>query len=182
MKRFVWLAVAAAFVLTVGGVAVAMAQTPDEGTEVGEGEVRARVGQTLLVDVKKGRELGIHKFHISSDMDYFFYKGDKRVEVLDLRPGDMVMAYRKKQAGGTATIITAEEAKKIEAAPAPAPAPAPKPAAAPAPAPPPPPAPAPVEEKPAELPKTGSNLPAVLGFGLLLLALGSGLKLASRRG
>ena len=178
-SRAKWVGVWIAGLALCGAVA-ATAQAPEGTVEVGEGRVLHRVGQTLIVDVIKGRDPGIHKFVITSDSGIYFMKDGKQVDVMGLREGDYLRAFRAPTPAAEAVAavkITEEEVKTIKAAPAPAPEPAPAAAAA-APAAEPEPA---AEAAPATLPKTGSSTPARMLLGLALLAVGAILAV-SRRG
>ncbi|HEY7368836.1 MAG TPA: LPXTG cell wall anchor domain-containing protein [Thermoanaerobaculia bacterium] len=183
------------FVLTVDGREVGVAelkpgmkgtavittkttQKPVVVTEVRNAEVMAVTGNTIIV---KNAE-GYRKF-TQTDVNarnITIMREGQNVQLSQLRPGDKLTATIITQ--GAPTVVTERDLKvaaSSPAAPAPAPAMAPAPAPAMAPAPAAAPAPAPEPAPAATLPKTGSNLPLVAGFGLLALA--TGLFLTLRR-
>jgi LPXTG-motif cell wall-anchored protein len=130
-------------------------------TEVKEGTVVQRIGQTLIYRDKLGQ---IHKV-TGIPEGFALYRDGKAVPLEALAGGDRVTAHivHKEE-----TIITEEEMKV--AGRAPKAKPKPRPIAAPKPAP----KPAPV------LPKTGSNLPLVGLMGLLALTAGLGIGIIRR--
>ena len=144
---------------------IATTSTPNvvKTTEIKEGTVVQRIGQTLIYRDKLGQ---IHKA-TGIPEGFVLYRDGKPVPIEALAGGDRVTAHivTKEE-----TIITEEEMRIAGNAPK---APAkPRPVAAPKPAP--KPAPAPV------LPKTGSDLPLVGFAGLMALALGLGIAVIRR--
>ena len=142
---------------------IATTQTPHvvKTTEVREGEVVQRIGQTLIYRDKLGQ---IHKV-TGIPEGFTMYRNGKPVSMETLAGGDRVTAHivHKEE-----SIITEEEMRVAGSAPK-AP-PKPRPVAAPKPKP----APAPV------LPKTGSSLPLVGFAGLMALTLGLGIAVLRR--
>ena len=131
-------------------------------TEIKEGTVVQRIGQTLIYRDKLGQ---IHKA-TGIPEGWIVTRGGKQVPIEALAGGDRITAHIVHT---EETIITEEEMKIAGAAPkAPKPKPAPvaKPVYKPAPAP--------------VLPKTGSNLPLVGFAGLAALALGLGITVIRR--
>ena len=140
---------------------IATTSTPKvvKTTEVREGTVVQRIGQTLIYRDKLGQ---IHRV-TGIPEGFKLYRDGKPVPIEALAGGDRVTAHivRKEE-----SIITEEEMRVAgntpKAPPKPRPVAKPKPAA-------PAPAPAPV------LPKTGSSLPLVGILGLVALAAGLGI-------
>ena len=145
---------------------IATTTTPNvvKSTEIKEGTVVQRIGQTLIYRDKLGQ---IHKV-TGVPEGFELYRNGKLVPMEALAGGDRVTAHIIHT---ETTIITEEEMKVAGSAPkAPKakPAPVAKPAYKPAPA------PAPV------LPKTGSNLPLIGFMGLIALSLGLGIAVTRR--
>ncbi len=142
---------------------VAVTETPHvvKTTEVKEGTVVQRIGQTLIYRDKLGQ---IHKV-TGLPEGFELYRNGKAVPLEALAGGDRVTAHivHKEE-----SIITEEDVKVAGAAPR-APKPKPAPVARPA-----APKPAPV------LPKTGSDLPLIGFAGLAALALGLGITVIRR--
>jgi len=143
---------------------IATTTTPHivKSTEIKEGTVVQRIGQTLIYRDKLGQ---IHKV-TGVPKGFELYRDGKLVPLEALAGGDRVTAHivTKEE-----TIITEEEMKiagNTPRAPKPKPAPVAKPAYKPAPAP--------------VLPKTGSNLPLVGLMGLIALSLGLGIAVIRR--
>ena len=144
---------------------IATTSTPNvvKTTEIREGTVVQRIGQTLIYRDKLGQ---IHKA-TGIPEGFVLYRNGKPVPIEALAGGDRVTAHIVHK---ETSIITEEEMRVAGNAPK---APAkPRPVAAPRPAP--KPAPAPV------LPKTGSDLPLVGFAGLMALALGLGIAVIRR--
>lgn len=143
---------------------IAVTETPHvvKTTEVREGTVVQRIGQTLIYRDKLGQ---IHKV-TGLPEGFELYRNGKAVPLEALAGGDRVTAHivHKEK-----SIITEQEVNVAGSAPK-AP-PKPRPVAAPKPA---APAPAPV------LPKTGSSLPLVGLLGLIALAAGLGIGVIRR--
>jgi LPXTG-motif cell wall-anchored protein len=152
-------------------VATTTTSTPVTVTEIRNGQVVAVAGNSILVN-----ENGTTKRYTVGDVrdrNATIYRDGQRVDLHQLRVGDMLTATiitRKPP-----TIATSNEIKSasVNAPPKPAAAPAPA-AAAPEPAA----APAPAPAK--KLPKTGSDLPLVALVGALLLATGASMTVARR--
>jgi len=146
---------------------VAVTETPHvvKTTEVREGTVVQRIGQTLIYRDKLGQ---IHKV-TGLPEGFELYRNGKAVPLEALAGGDRVTAHivHKEE-----SIITEEEVNVAGSAPKAPPKPRAVPAAKPAPKP--APAPAPV------LPKTGSSLPLVGLMGLVALAAGLGIGVIRR--
>lgn len=142
---------------------IATTQTPHvvKSTEIKEGEVVQRIGQTLIYRDKLGQ---IHKV-TGIPEGFELYRNGKPVPIEALAGGDRVTAHIVHK---ETSIITEEEMRIAGSAPKAQPKP--KPVAAPKPAP----KPAPV------LPKTGSELPLVGFAGLIALALGLGIAVIRR--
>ena len=144
---------------------IATTSTPNvvKTTEIREGTVVQRIGQTLIYRDKLGQ---IHKA-TGIPEGFVLYRNGKPVPIEALAGGDRVTAHIVHK---ETSIITEEDMRVAGNAPK---APAkPRPVAAPKPAP--KPAPAPV------LPKTGSDLPLVGFAGLMALALGLGIAVIRR--
>jgi len=143
---------------------IATTKTPHvvKTTEIKEGTVVQRIGQTLIYRDKLGQ---IHKV-TGVPEGFELYRNGKAVPLEALAGGDRVTAHiiHKEE-----SIITEEEMRVGGTAPR-APKPKPVPVAKPAPKP----APAPV------LPKTGSDLPLIGLAGLVALALGLGITVIRR--
>ncbi|MCB1009762.1 MAG: LPXTG cell wall anchor domain-containing protein [Acidobacteria bacterium] len=105
---------ATAIGLALFGVAQLRAQAPAGMMEIGEGTVLARVGETLVVDVKKGPEVGIRKFVVTSDRNVRFFKNGAEVDVFSLRKGDYLVAYGTEGGAGSVQ-ISQEEANQLAA-------------------------------------------------------------------
>ncbi len=143
---------------------IATTSTPNvvKTTEIREGTVVQRIGQTLIYRDKLGQ---IHKA-TGIPEGFILYRNGKPVPIEALAGGDRVTAHIVHK---ETSIITEEDMRVAGNAPK-----APKkrrPVAAPRPA---APAPAPV------LPKTGSDLPLVGFAGLMALALGLGIAVIRR--
>ncbi len=143
---------------------IATTSTPNvvKTTEIREGTVVQRIGQTLIYRDKLGQ---IHKA-TGIPEGFILYRNGKPVPIEALAGGDRVTAHIVHK---ETSIITEEDMRVAGNAPK-----APKkrrPVAAPRPA---APAPAPV------LPKTGSDLPLVGFAGLMTLALGLGIAVIRR--
>jgi LPXTG-motif cell wall-anchored protein len=143
---------------------IATTSTPHvvKSTEIREGQVVQRIGQTLIYRDKLGQ---IHKV-TGIPEGFELYRNGKPVPIEALAGGDRVTAHIVHK---ETTIITEEDMRVAgnapKAQPKPRPVAAPKPAA---------PAPAPV------LPKTGSDLPLVGFAGLFALMLGLGIAVTRR--
>jgi hypothetical protein len=157
------LLVSLAATIALLGATTLRAQAPAGTTEIGEGNVLHRVGETLVVDVKKGPELGMHRFQIKAGSDIVFFKNGRQVDVFAINEGDYVVAYKKTSAGSTSTIISSEEVAQIATSKSPVAA-TPVASASSATSSP--------EAKPTTLPKTASELPLLLVLGAGLLAAG----------
>jgi LPXTG-motif cell wall-anchored protein len=141
---------------------IATTATPHvvKSTEIKEGTVVQRIGQTLIYRDKLGQ---IHKV-TGIPEGFQLYRNGKAVPIEALAGGDRVTAHIVHT---ETTIITEEEMKVAGRAPrAPKPAPVAKPVYKPAPAP--------------VLPKTGSNLPLIGFAGLFALTLGLGITVIRR--
>jgi len=142
---------------------IATTSTPNvvKTTEIKEGTVVQRIGQTLIYRDKLGQ---IHKA-TGIPEGFILYRSGKPVPIEALAGGDRITAHIVHK---ETTIITEDDMRIAGNAPK---APAkPRPVAAPKPAP----KPAPV------LPKTGSDLPLVGFAGLMALALGLGIAVIRR--
>jgi hypothetical protein len=142
---------------------IATTATPHvvKSTEIKEGTVVQRIGQTLIYRDKLGQ---IHKV-TGIPEGFQLYRNGKAVPIEALAGGDRVTAHIVH----TETTIITEEEMKV-AGRAPKAKPKPRPIAAPKPAP----KPAPV------LPTTGSDLPLIGFAGLLALTLGLGITVIRR--
>ena len=143
---------------------IATTTTPHivKSTEIKEGTVVQRIGQTLIYRDKLGQ---IHKV-TGVPEGFELYRNGKLVPMEALAGGDRVTAHIVHT---ETTIITEEEmgiAGRAPKAPKAKPAPVAKPVYKPAPAP--------------VLPKTGSNLPLVGLMGLLALTAGLGIGVIRR--
>jgi len=142
---------------------IATTTTPHvvKSTEIKEGTVVQRIGQTLIYRDKLGQ---IHKV-TGIPEGFQLYRNGKAVPMEALAGGDRVTAHIVH----TETTIITEEEMKV-AGRAPKAKPKPRPIAAPKPAP----KPAPV------LPTTGSDLPLIGFAGLFALTLGLGITVIRR--
>jgi LPXTG-motif cell wall-anchored protein len=149
--------------------------TPVTVTEVKNGQVLAVAGNSIIVNTDgttKKYTLGDVK-----DRNATIYKDGQKVELSQLKVGDMLTATIITRKPPTVSTVQSIKSASVNTphkpmAAAPPPAPAPAPAAAPAePA-------APAKAK--KLPKTGSELPLLALAGALLLATGAGLSAVRR--
>jgi len=146
-------------------------------TELRNAEVVHTIGNAIVV---RNTDTGQYRKFTSDemkDLDLVIYRDGQAVAPSSLRKGDKISALVVTK---LPPVTLTQQDIAVLAENAPPPPPKPKPAAAVAaapkaePAPPPPPA-----EK---LPKTGSSLPLVGLFGVLLLGLGAALTIRRRRG
>jgi LPXTG-motif cell wall-anchored protein len=146
-------------------IATTTTPVPVQVTEVKNGYVVKRSGQTIVIKTPDGK---YHQFSKVPDNVKLMADG-KEVLYTNLEAGQEITAYivsegvkevTEKEIGMTGTA-------PVKAAPAPAPAPAAVPAPKPA-------------APPAELPHTGSSLPLVGLSGLVLLILGIGIAVLRR--
>ncbi len=154
-------------------------------TTVGTGKVWFVSGNTVILTLPNNE----NRVYKVTDDYKFTINGNQNAGVTDLRKGMTVAAQRITEVPRTEialnTTVTGQAPPPPKAVVAQAPPPTPRretppptpvAAARPAPAPAPAPEPAHVEEPAAELPHTGSQLPLVGLLGLLLTAIGLGLR------
>ena len=159
----------------IGFAGIAMAQGSETVTvKIGTGTVMHRSGNTVILDVTEGggeQGLGLRKINVKTTDGVMFHdRTGTEIGVNELKKGDRITAYRTEQrpAPVKITYSEAEEIMKVEpAAPRSEPSPAPTPA--------------PAEQRPAQLPSTGSYLPLILLLAVLSLSVALTLNLVRRR-
>jgi hypothetical protein len=168
LKKSIVFAVLMCAVVVLGAADLASAQATETVTVRGTGVVMGKSGETLVVDVKEGRHLGMRRFSWKDLQDVKFYnQRGEAVQPSAIRVGStLTVEYTETREAPVVVTMTEvrqmDEVAEVAAAPAPAPAPA-----APAPA-------------PAAMPSTASSLPLVLMVGFLVLAFAATLTVVRR--
>ena len=167
LKKSIVLAVLMCAVMVLGTVDLASAQATETITIRATGTLMGRSGDTIVVDVKEGRHLGMRRFSWK-DMEgiKFYNQRGEEVEVHRITIGS-TLTVEYTETREAPVVVTMTEIQTMEEHSEPASAPAAAPAPAPAPA-------------PAALPSTASSLPLVLMIGLLVLAFAATLTIVRR--
>ena len=166
LKKTIVLSVLLYAVVVLGAAELANAQATETVTIRATGTLMGRSGDTIVVDVKEGRHLGMRRFSWK-DMEgiKFYNQRGEEVQVHQIHVGSsLTVEYTETREAPV--VVTMSEIKEMDEVHEPA-----APAAAPAPAP---------AEEPAMLPSTASSLPLVLMVGLLVLTVALTLTIVRR--
>ena len=171
LKKSIVFAVLMCAVVVLGAAELASAQATETVKVRGTGIVMGKSGETIVVDVKEGRHLGMRRFSWKDLKDVKFYdRLGEEITVDQIRVNNtLTVEYTEtREAPVVVTmteIVTMDEVAEVAKAPAPAPAPA---------------APAPAPAAPVAMPSTASSLPLVLMVGLIVLAFAATLTVVRR--
>jgi hypothetical protein len=167
LKKSIVLAVLMFAVVVLGAVDMASAQAIETIRVRGTGMVMGKSGETLVVDVKEGRHLGMRRFSWKDLQDVkFFNRNGEEIQPHQIKVNSM-LTVEYTETREAPVVVTMTEIQTMEEHVEPASAPAAAPAPAPAPA-------------PAALPSTASSLPLVLMIGLLVLTFAATLTIVRR--